>query len=82
MNKTFKDKLVTLRPENFNGSIVIVGSKALSIPKGADATGELFIYQRESDVHKRKTELSIGLYEGSQKIQSVKVSFVGPFKAD
>jgi cytochrome c oxidase accessory protein FixG len=82
INKTYFDKQVSFRPENFKGEIRFVGKSELNIPKEGDAGGGLFIILDKADVHKRKTELKIGVYEGSKKIQTVSTSFLGPFKAD
>lgn len=81
LNKTYADKTITLKPENFRGSIEIVGGRSLHIPKSGDAQGELFIYRDKADVHLRKTDLKIGVYEGGKRIQIVNATFLGPFTA-
>jgi polyferredoxin len=82
LNKTYGDREVTLRPENFRGSIRIVGREALTIPKSGYASGALFIYREKSLVTERKTDLRIGVYEGDRKIQTVDATFLGPFSAN
>lgn len=79
LNKTYSDKKIEFRPENFEGTISLVGEKTLTIPKENVASGSLFITMNEKDVTRRKTELSIGVYEGTTKIQTIKTSFLGPF---
>lgn len=81
LNKTYKDKTITLRPLNFKGTIEIVGNEILRIPKSGDATGSLFIYRDKASVTQRKTDLEVGVYEGEKKIETVKVTFLGPFTA-
>ena len=82
INKTYQDKQVTFRPENFKGEIRFIGTQDLNIPKEGFAGGELFILLDKNDVHKRKTNLKIGVYEGDKKLQTITTSFLGPFRAD
>ena len=82
LNKTYSDKLITLRPENFNGTIEIVGREALHIGKSSDAKGSLFISMSKENVRHRKTDLKIGVYENGRRIGIVNATFLGPFRAD
>jgi len=80
LNKTYKDKEVSLKPENFKGHIEIVGNKGLlKIPKEGYAAGELFIYLPASEVKSRKSELEVGVYENNRKIGKISTTFLGPF---
>lgn len=79
LNKTFKDKEVTLKPENFKGTIVIVGEKKLVIPKDGYASGTMFIYISSYLIKDRKAKLEIGVYENGEKISTITTSFLGPF---
>jgi len=81
LNKTFKDKEVTLRPENFNGEIKLVGENKFVIPKNGYAVGTMFIYINSEQVKDRKTVLKIGVYEGNEKISNINTSFLGPFSS-
>jgi len=80
LNKTFRSKEVTLKPENFEGTIKLVGETKLIIPKDGYATGSMFIYMNNDAVKRRKTILKIGVYEGKEKINTITTSFLGPFK--
>lgn len=82
LNKTFKDKKLEFKPENFKGTIKIVGDEQLIVPKEASASGSMFIYIDEKDIVKRKTPLTIAVYEDGQKIKSVSTSFLGPFNGN
>jgi cytochrome c oxidase accessory protein FixG len=82
LNKTYADKVISFKPENFSGEIRFVGDKILHVAKESDATGEMFIVLHEKDVHNRKTVLRIGVWEGTKKLQTISTSFLGPFKAD
>lgn len=79
LNKTFKDKQITLVPENFQGQIKLVGEQNLKIPKDGYASGSMFIYMNEKEVTKRKTELKIAVMEGGKQIKTITTSFLGPF---
>jgi cytochrome c oxidase accessory protein FixG len=81
INKTYADKQVSMRPENFDGEIRLIGAKTLQIPKEGYASGEMFILLNNKDVRQRKTELRIGVYEGGKKLQTITTTFLGPFKA-
>lgn len=81
LNKTYQDKTVSFRPDNFEGRIQIIGGKPLFIPKSGDAQGELFIFINKDKVKERKSNLRIGVYESGKKIETVKVTFLGPFTA-
>jgi cytochrome c oxidase accessory protein FixG len=79
LNKTFKDKQLSLKPENFVGEIKLVGEEKLLIPKESFAAGSLFIYLDSTAVTQRKTSLKIAVYEGDKKINTITTSFLGPF---
>lgn len=80
LNKTYIDKELILKPENFKGNIKLVGEEHLKVPKENYASGSLFIYLDKKDVIKRKTPLEIGVYEGNKKIKTITTSFLGPFQ--
>lgn len=82
LNKTYKEKELELKPENFEGRIELVGEKQLIVPKEKDVAGAMFIYIDKDKIHERKTKLEIGVYEEDKKIKTIKTSFLGPFKAD
>lgn len=79
LNKTFDDKELTFRPENFKGNIKLVGEEKLKVSKDSYAAGSLFIYVDSTSITRRKTPLKIGVYEGNKKIRTITTSFLGPF---
>src|SRR5690606_14023525 len=79
LNKTYYEKELEFRPENFNGQIKIVGDENLVVAKESDASGSMFIYVNKDDIKERKTELKIGVYEEGKKIKTITTSFLGPF---
>ncbi len=80
LNKTFKPKQLELKPENFKGSIKVVGEENLLVPKDGTTVGTMFIYLDNAEIKDRKTLLKIGVYEGGKKISTLTTSFLGPFK--
>lgn len=79
LNKTFKDKEIVLKPENFTGEIRLVGETHLLVPKDGTAVGTMFIIVSKNDIKQRKTPLKIGVFEEGEKIAVVTTSFLGPF---
>lgn len=82
LNKTYEDKELVLKPEDFNGTIKLVGEEKLKVPAENYASGSLFIYMDKKDIKERKTKLSIGVYENGKKIKVITTSFLGPFSAN
>jgi cytochrome c oxidase accessory protein FixG len=79
LNKTFAEKEISLVPENFKGTIKLIGETNLRIPKSDIVSGTMFIYLDKSEVKGRKTPLKIGVYEKGKKISTINTSFLGPF---
>lgn len=81
LNKTYSEKDIELKPENFEGRIELVGEEELIVPGESDIRGAMFIYIDKDDIKERKTKLKIGVYEGGEKIETVNTTFLGPFTA-
>jgi len=79
LNKTYEDKVLTLKPDNFEGEIKLVGETMLKVPKENYTSGSLFVYVAKRNIHNRKTPLKIAIYDGSKKIKTITTSFLGPF---
>lgn len=82
LNKTFRDKEIELRPENFHGSIKLVGTEHLKVPKDETVAGMMFIYLDKKDIKNRKTQLKIGVYEHGKRLTTIATSFLGPFNGN
>ncbi len=82
LNKTFRPKKVEFIPENFHGSIKLVGETEIKIPKDGITTGTMFVYVNKSELQGRKTKLRIGVYEDGKKITTIATSFLGPFSGN
>lgn len=81
LNKTYSDKVLELKPENFKGTLKLVGEEQIEVPKEGFASGSLFIYLDSAAIQHTETSLKIGVYEGSKKIRTITTSFLGPFVA-
>lgn len=78
-NKTRNDIPITLKLENVNGEIQIVGDTFKVAAEGYKS--QPFIIKIDpSELNKRKTELKIGVYEGEEKLKTVTTTFMGPSK--
>lgn len=77
VNKTRDSLPVTLKVENFDAQVKVIG-RSLSVKKEDMSQGEFFVYINKKDIKKRKTELIIGVYSNNKKIKSVKTNFLGP----
>jgi cytochrome c oxidase accessory protein FixG len=82
LNKTYVDKQLELKPEDFTGIIKLVGEEKLNVPKEGYASGSLFIYIDKSAIKERKTKINIGVFENGKKIKVISTSFLGPFSAN
>jgi cytochrome c oxidase accessory protein FixG len=77
VNKTRDSMPVTLKVENMEGDIKIIG-KNIVVKKEGMTEGTFFIFLNKKDLLKRKTKLQIGVYSNSKKIKTVKTNFLGP----
>lgn len=77
VNKTMNDILLTVKLENENGTVQLIGN-SIHVKKEGQGAGSFFIILPEQSIKKRKTVLHVGLYEGDKKITVVKTNFLGP----
>jgi len=77
INKTRDSFPVTIKLENMDGKVKIIG-KDIIVKKESVTDGEFFILLNKSDIIKRKTQLKIGLYTNNKKIKTLKTNFLGP----
>lgn len=79
INKTYNKIPLRFVLENKEGEIKMIGN-SITIKPESLAEGQFFIYLDESQIDKRKSELKIGVYSGSQKIETIETTFMGPVK--
>lgn len=78
VNKTIKEVPLTITLENEPGSISVIGTSNVMVKAEGQGSGSFFVVLPKSDVTKRKTIITLGIYEGTRKIDEIKTSFLGP----
>ncbi len=78
VNKTHKDIDFSLKLENLNGEIMLVGSGELTVRKEAYSNLQFFVKLKPEDLNNWKTLVKIGMYEGDKKIKTITAKFIGP----
>lgn len=80
INKTRKQLPVELKVENMSNYKIQMVGKDISVKPEDISMGEFFVFLNESDVTKRKVDLTIGIYSHGKLIKKVKTNFLGPIK--
>ncbi len=76
-NKTRNEIPITLKLENVQGEIEIVGGEFKVAGEGYRSQ-PFIIKIQPSQLHERKTPIRIGVYEGNKKLQTAETTFMGP----
>lgn len=77
MNKTVNDIPLTVRFEGGNGAVQMVG-EFIHVHSDGQGAGSFFITLPKKSILKRKTVLTVGLYNGNKRIDVIKTNFLGP----
>ncbi|MDB5245635.1 MAG: ccoG [Segetibacter sp.] len=77
-NKTLSQIPLTIKLEDAKGKVEIIGKPFIDVAKEGQGSGSFFIVLPRKDIHDRKSELKLGLYEGEKQIEVVKTNFLGP----
>jgi len=77
-NKTIKGIPLSLRMENQNGKIDIIGGTTIDVKKEDESSGNFFVVLPKEMLHNRKTKIKIGLYQGENRIDVISTNFLGP----
>ncbi len=80
VNKTHQDFNTTLKLENLEGEIKMIGQDTIRVAKGSMGQGEFFIILHNRDITETKTSVEIGIYENGRRIETVRSGFLGPMK--
>lgn len=78
VNKTTDNIPLTLRLEEANGQIELLGHPQIQIKAEAQGEGLFFIILPKNSIKTRKTTLHVSLYAGDKKAGSIKTTFLGP----
>jgi len=76
-NKTRRDIPVTLKVEHAQGEIQLIGTIPVA-PAEAYFQSPFFVKLPRNQVHRRKMQIEIGVYEGTERIRTIKTTFFGP----
>jgi cytochrome c oxidase accessory protein FixG len=76
-NKTRKDIPMTLKLEGIKGEITLV-TPNLTVPAESYHQAPFFVKVERGLVVRRKTEITIGVYERNKKIKTATTTFLGP----
>jgi len=79
VNKTFNDIAVTLKLENIDGELKLVGNEIVMKPQG-NIDSKFLILLPKNELSKMSTPIDIGIYSGDKLIKKVSTSFLAPMK--
>ncbi len=80
VNKTMNDIPLTVKLENENGTVQLIGN-TIHVKKEGQGAGSFFIILPKQSIKQRKTVVHVALYEGDKKITVVKTNFLGPISS-
>lgn len=79
VNKGIKRIPLTVKLENLQGSVEIIGGQNnIMVQAEGQGAGAFFVVLPASSITTRKTIIELGLYEGNKKIDVIKTNFLGP----
>lgn len=79
INKTRSEIPITLKLEGIKGEIRLVGKKEILLKKESINEYTFFLEIPGNSISKHSTKITIGVYQGDEKIQTIKTKFLGPF---
>ncbi|GAB2667408.1 cytochrome c oxidase accessory protein CcoG [Flavihumibacter cheonanensis] len=77
-NKTMEEVPLTIKLEDQQGKVEIIGGGPIVVKKEGQGSGSFFIILPRTAIHDRKNILQLGLYRGNERIDQVKTTFLGP----
>lgn len=78
VNKTTAAVQLSLKLEDAGGSVEIIGNPHIQVKAEGQGEGTFFIVLPRKNIHKRKSSITIGLYEGNKQVGSKETTFLGP----
>ncbi len=79
INKTNTDVPIVLKLETKGGELQIIGGQSLILNKEAISEFSILVVFPEASLQTRNIDIKIGIYAGTNKIQTVTTKFLGPF---
>ncbi|MBG9378121.1 cytochrome c oxidase accessory protein CcoG [Panacibacter sp. DH6] len=77
-NKTLDELHVTVKLEDAQGSVQLVGKPYVNVAGEGQGSGSFFVVLPAKNITARKTAVKLGLYQGDKKITAITTSFLGP----
>lgn len=77
-NKTIKEIPLEIRLENSNGKVELIGGSRVMVKNEGQGSGSFFVVLPASEIHKRSSNITLGLYDNGRKITDVETKFLGP----
>jgi len=77
--KTFNKIPVTLKLENIEGELKLVGNQIVMEPQG-NIDSKFLVLLPKTELTKMNTPIDIGIYNGDKLIKRVTTSFLAPLK--
>ncbi|MBW6482738.1 MAG: cytochrome c oxidase accessory protein CcoG [Vicingaceae bacterium] len=78
VNKSNKDLKLTFEVMNFEGTIKMVGSDTLYLPKGESSQQAFFVHISKDKLFTRSTKIKIGIFSDGVLLHENKTTFSGP----
>lgn len=79
INKTREEIPVTLKLEELDGTVKLIGMNQIILKKESIGEFTFFLEIPSNQIHHRSSKIKIGIYQGDKKIQTIKTKFLGPF---
>jgi cytochrome c oxidase accessory protein FixG len=77
-NKTMEDIPLTVKLEDAEGKVEIIGGGPIIVKEEGQGSGSFFVVLPRHQIHARKNALKLGLYRGNERIDQIKTTFLGP----
>ncbi|MCC6251725.1 MAG: cytochrome c oxidase accessory protein CcoG [Bacteroidia bacterium] len=77
VNKTFNNKNLTFKLEDFDGEFRFIGQEQLTLKGQELKEGEFFLIVDKKNIKQRSTKIKIGVYENGKRIETIKTKFLG-----
>lgn len=81
-NKTLKNYHLDIRPENFKGRIELVGKPQINLKPEEQVSATFFVILPRKEIQDRKQKITVGLYQGEEKMNTKKSTFLGPISRE
>jgi cytochrome c oxidase accessory protein FixG len=78
INKSRNALLITLRLQSPTGELKLMGAEQFVVPSENLAQSSVLILLDRASLKNSKTAVSIGVYAGEKRIDTIKTSFIGP----